>query len=92
MPLQVIPRRDRKLNSLIKAATPEVYRKGGIIYQQGDPAGLVLLVREGHVRLTLPKTGADNGRSTRCEILKSKPKSKAARNFRLTPSPISYRD
>lgn len=62
MPLQVIPRRDRKLNSLIKAATPAVYRKGGIIYRQGDPAGLVLLVRDGHVRLTLPKTGADNGR------------------------------
>ena len=62
MPLQVIPRRDRKLNSLIKAATPASYRKGGIVYQQGERSALVLLVREGHVRLTLPKTGAANGR------------------------------
>ena len=62
MPLQVIPRRDRKLNALIKAATPAVYRKGGIIYQQGEPSALVILVQEGHVRLTLPKTGAVNGR------------------------------
>ena len=63
MPLQVIPRRDRKLNALIKAATPETYRKGRLIYRQGEPSTLVLLVREGHVRLTLPKTGADGGRS-----------------------------
>ncbi len=62
MPLQVIPRRDRKLNSLIKTATPTAYRKGGLIYQQGEPSALVLLVQEGHVRLTLPKTGADCGR------------------------------
>ena len=62
MPLQVIPRRDRKLNALIKAATPTAYRKGRVIYRQGEPSVLVLLVREGHVRLTLPKTGADGGR------------------------------
>ena len=62
MPLQVIPRRDRKLNALIKAATPVAYRKGGVIYRQGESSTLVLLVREGHARLTLPKSGADGGR------------------------------
>ena len=62
MPLQVIPRRDRKLNSLIKAATPTVYRKGGVVYQRGEPSALVLLIQEGHVCLTLPKTGAERGR------------------------------
>ena len=62
MPLQVIPRRDRKLNSLIKSATPTRYRKGEIVYQRGDTSTLVLLVQEGHVRLTLPKTGAGRGR------------------------------
>ena len=55
MPLQVIPRRDRKLNALIKKATPVTYRKGRVIYRQGEPSALVLLVREGHVRLKLPK-------------------------------------
>lgn len=62
MPLQVIPRRDRKLNSLIKKATPRAYRKGAVIYRRGEPSAAVLLVQVGHVRLTLPKTGADCGR------------------------------
>ena len=62
MPLQVIPRRDRKLNALIKAATPMTYRKGRVIYRQGEPSPLVLLVQDGHVRLTLPKTGNGGSR------------------------------
>ena len=62
MPLQVIPRRDRKLNSLIKAATPTGHRKGRLIYQQGEPSVLVLLVKEGHVCLTLPKTNSERVR------------------------------
>lgn len=62
MPLQVIPRRDRKLNALIKAATPVAYRKGGVVYQQGESSALVLLIQEGHVCLTLPRTGAERGR------------------------------
>ena len=62
MPLQVIPRRDRKLNSLIKGATPDEHRKGKVIYRQGEASALVLLVQEGHVRLTLPKTGSDRDR------------------------------
>jgi len=62
VPLQVIPRRDRKLNSLIKAATPTWYRKGDVVYRRGDTSALVLLGRDGHVRLTLPKTGAAGDR------------------------------
>lgn len=62
MPLQVIPRRDRKLNSLIKAATPTWYRKGDVVYRRGDTSALVLLVQDGHVRLTFPKTGAAGDR------------------------------
>ena len=62
MPLRVIPRRDRKLNALIKAATPAAYRKGMVVYQQGTPSVLVLLIQEGHVCLTLPKTGAERAR------------------------------
>ena len=62
MPLQVIPRRDRKLNSLIKKATPMAYRKGRLIYRRGEPSTMVMLVLEGHVHLTLPKTGANRGR------------------------------
>lgn len=62
MPLQVIPRRDRKLNSLIKEAPPSTHLKGAVLYRQGDPSTLVLLVQERHVCLTLPKTGADRVR------------------------------
>ena len=62
MPLQVIPRRDRKLNALIKVATSERYRKKELIYQQGQSSDVVLLVQDGHVCLTLPKTGGDGGR------------------------------
>ena len=58
----MIPRRDRKLNALIKTATPTTYRKGEVLYQRGEPSALVLLVQDGHVRLTLPKTGAGRGR------------------------------
>jgi len=56
MPLRVIPRRDHKLNALIKAATPAAYRKGCVVYQQGTPSVFALLIQEGHVCLNLPKT------------------------------------
>ena len=63
MPLQVIPRRDRKLNRLIKAATPVEYRKGRTIYERGAESESVLLVQDGHVRLTLPRTGGTTDRT-----------------------------
>ena len=63
MPLKVIPRRDRKLNRLIKEATPVTYRKGQAIFGRGEEADTVLLVQEGHVRLTLPRTGEEAERT-----------------------------
>ena len=63
MPLKVIPRRDRKLNRLIKAATPVEYRKGQTIFGRGEEADVVFLVQEGHVRLTLPRTGKETERT-----------------------------
>ena len=56
MPLRVIPRRDRKLNALIRAATPVGYRKGCVVYQPGTPSVFALLIQEGHVCSNLPKT------------------------------------
>jgi CRP-like cAMP-binding protein len=63
MPLKVVPRRDRKLNRLIKAATPVDFRKGQAIFGRGDEADSVYLVREGHVRLTLPHGGKEKERT-----------------------------
>ncbi len=63
MPLKVIPRRDRKLNRLIKAATPAEYRKGQAIFGRGEEADVLFLVQEGHVRLTLPRTGKETERT-----------------------------
>ena len=63
MPLKVIPRRDRKLNRLIKAAIPRVYRKGQAIFSRDEQADEVFLVQEGHVRLTLSRTGEETERT-----------------------------
>lgn len=63
MPLKVIPRRDRKLNRLIKEAVPATYRKGQAIFERGEQADVVFLVQEGHVRLTLPRTGEEKERT-----------------------------
>ena len=59
MPLKVIPRRDRKLNKLIKAAKQQEYRKGQTIFLRSDNADTLFLVQVGHIRLTLPRTGKD---------------------------------
>ena len=63
MPLKVVPRRDRKLNRLIKAAVPVSYRKGQTIFGRGEDAETVFMVHEGHVRLTLPRTGEETERT-----------------------------
>ena len=51
MPLRIEPRRDRKLNRLIKAAEPKRLRRGETLFEVGDAARHVYLVRSGHVRL-----------------------------------------
>ncbi len=52
MPLRIIPRRDRQLNKLIKAAKPIEFRKKNLIYHQGDDSDHIYIPRSGHVRLT----------------------------------------
>ena len=54
MPLRVIPRRDRKMNRLVKRATEIRYRRSEVIFARGDSSEAVYLVREGHIRLSLP--------------------------------------
>ena len=54
MPLRVIPRRDRKVNRLIKRATEIRYRRSQVIFSRGSASEAVYLVREGHIRLSLP--------------------------------------
>lgn len=63
MPLKVIPRRDRKLNKLLKAAVPVEYKKRKKIYARGDESPVAYIVRTGHVRLTLPRTGSQTERT-----------------------------
>lgn len=57
MPLRVVPRRDRKLNKLVKSAEPIVVRKGRTLYRCGEEALDAYLVLEGHLRLTLRRKG-----------------------------------
>lgn len=57
MPLKLVPQRDRKLNGLLKNGEEMVASRGHALYEMGDPAENLLLVREGHVRLTLPQNG-----------------------------------
>ena len=57
MPLRVDPRRDRKLNRLVKAAELRGLRLRQLLYQAGDPAEDVYLVRSGFVRLVAPSNG-----------------------------------
>ncbi len=63
MPLRVIPRRDRKVNRLVKRATEVRYRRSDVVFSRGDASESVYLVREGHVRLTLSRHGS-RGRRT----------------------------
>ena len=53
MPLRVIPRRDRQLNKLVKAAEPIRFKKKEIIYAQGDESSSIYMTRKGHVRFTV---------------------------------------
>lgn len=63
MPLRIIPRRDRKVNRLIKQATEVRYRRSQVIFSRGEASEAVYLVREGHIRLSLPGDGHRPGRT-----------------------------
>lgn len=63
MPLKVVPRRDRKLNRVIKRALPRDLRRGELLYGAGEPASELFLIRAGHIRLLAPESrGARGGR------------------------------
>lgn len=57
MPLRVVPRRDRKLNKLVKSAEPIAVRRGRSLYRHGEDAVDAYLVLQGHLRLTLRREG-----------------------------------
>ncbi len=51
MPLKVVPRRDRKLNRLVKKGEARTLRKGEPVFPGGAAAREVVLVRSGYIRL-----------------------------------------
>jgi CRP-like cAMP-binding protein len=53
MAFRLVPRRDRKLNRLVRAGRSVELKRGERLYEPGDTAGDAFLVREGHVRLWL---------------------------------------
>jgi CRP-like cAMP-binding protein len=57
LPLRVDPRRDRKLNRLVKAAEMRRLRRRQPLYQEGEPADEIYLLRSGFVRLVEPSAG-----------------------------------
>jgi len=57
MPLKVVPIRDRKLHRLVKRAPVRSLRRREPLYEAGDPADTLVLVRRGHLRLTLDEEG-----------------------------------
>lgn len=63
MPLRLIPRRDRQLNRLVKAASVVVCKKKDLLYTQGDEASHIFIPRSGHIRLTT-KNGKSNKAKT----------------------------
>lgn len=64
-PLRVVPRRDRKLNREVKAAEPLRLRAGETLWTRGDAAHTLVLVRDGHLRLTEPRRSGDSGATMR---------------------------
>jgi CRP-like cAMP-binding protein len=54
VPLRVQPRRDRKLNRLIKAADVRQLRRGETLFEAGAAAREVYLVHSGYIRLVEP--------------------------------------
>lgn len=51
MPFRIVPRRDRKLNRLVKAGQVLELRRGEELFAPGDPAREAYVVRDGHLRL-----------------------------------------
>lgn len=54
MPFRLDASRDRKLTRLVKRAAQERLARREVLYERGETARHVYVVREGHLRLTLP--------------------------------------
>ena len=59
MPLRLVPRRDRTVHRVFQRGEDVRLRRGQRLFEVGEPAGSVYLVREGHVRLVLPPLGEE---------------------------------
>jgi CRP-like cAMP-binding protein len=68
MPFRLVPRRDRKLNRLVKRGDVRTLRRGEVLYQAGDPVDDAFLVRSGHVRLW-QATDTDGARRRTVEVI-----------------------
>lgn len=64
MPLKIVPQRDRKLNGLLDDGEELTVSRGETVYECGTPARRLYLVRDGHVRLTLPPDQRGRERTT----------------------------
>lgn len=63
MPLRLVPQRDRKLNRIFADGDATSLSRGCVLFEVGEPADRLWLVREGHVRLVLPCGGNGEGRT-----------------------------
>ena len=63
MPLRLIPRRDRQLNRLVKAASVVECKKKDLLYTQGDRAKHIFIPRSGHMRLTTQNGKSGNSKT-----------------------------
>jgi CRP/FNR family transcriptional regulator len=68
MPFRLVPRRDRKLNRLVKRGDVRTVRRDDVLYEAGDPVDHGFLVRSGHVRLS-QATDADGARRRTVEVI-----------------------
>lgn len=64
MPLKIVPQRDRELNQLLEDGEEILVGRGGSLYESGERAEDLFLVREGHIRLTLPPDPDGRERTT----------------------------
>jgi len=63
VPFRVVPKRDRNLNRVIRNGRETSYVREQIVYDVGEDADDLYLVRDGHARLTLPGRGGEPART-----------------------------
>lgn len=63
MPFRLDPSRDRKLTRLVKRAAQERFLRRAVVWEREEAARHLYVVREGHLRLTLPPPGDARART-----------------------------